>query len=46
MCPSIQHPDMEVSKTRIASIVAVTTALGYALYRRRSVHPSDTHGDE
>ncbi len=37
---------MEVSKTRIASIVAVTTALGYALYRRRSIDSSDSHGDE
>ncbi len=37
---------MEVSKTRIASIVAATTALGDALYRRSSITPSDTHGDE
>jgi len=37
---------VEVSKTRIASIVAVTTALGYALYRRRSVNPPDIDGDE
>ncbi|SFS92401.1 hypothetical protein SAMN04488556_3409 [Halostagnicola kamekurae] len=37
---------MEVSKTRFASIVAVAAALGYALYRRRSINPSNTHDDE
>jgi hypothetical protein len=37
---------MEVTKTRIASIVAVTTAAGYTLYRRRASNPSDSDGDE
>lgn len=37
---------MELSKTKFASIVAVTTILGYVLYRRRSGNPSDTLGDE
>jgi hypothetical protein len=37
--------DMEISKTKLASIVAVTTTLGYVLYRRRSTPSSDAQGD-